>query len=429
MRQPIRKRKHSNDWLVSGGLTALFVAGSLWYLGFLPSWEELSDNWQTAQHAEEESATDREQTTSKKDLVDQMLTDSEGADRQSSFAESQSEPKPEMRVPEQFEPATDSDVSSDSSEPVQTVTAQPPLPTPQPELDGTASKAAPTPPFEDSSPSRPTSLSEQERIARIFGETPPQTNPQRSTQSANEIVPTSAEKPAAAKFPLEDGSFQQIDQWIRDGQILKAHKALSKRYWQEDDPLEPLLTRLNKTAGMIYFASQPHFMTACEVQPGDLLQKIAPRYNLSWEYLARLNRVRPERIKVGQKLKVVPGPFSAFVDLSDFSLTVHAQGYFVKRYAIGIGADNSTPIGTFSVKKKLKNPTYYGPDGVIDADDPNNPLGERWIDIGDSYGIHGTIDPKSIGKAESRGCLRLNNEDVVEVYDFLTKGSEVVIRP
>ena len=170
-------------------------------------------------------------------------------------------------------------------------------------------------------------------------------------------------------------------------------------------------------------------MQAYEIQPGDLLQKVAPQYNLSWEYLARLNRVRPERVKVGQKLKVIKGPFSAFIDLSDFSLTIHAHGYFVKRYAIGIGADNSTPIGTFSVKEKLKNPTYYGPDGVIDADDQNNPLGERWISIGDSYGIHGTIDPTSIGKAESRGCLRLGNEDIVEVYDFLTPGSEVVIRP
>jgi lipoprotein-anchoring transpeptidase ErfK/SrfK len=48
--------------------------------------------------------------------------------------------------------------------------------------------------------------------------------------------------------------------------------------------------------------------------------------------------------------------------------------------------------------------------------------------LGKSYGIHGTIDPNSIGKAESRGCIRLRNQDVEEVYDMLAVGSEVTIR-
>jgi lipoprotein-anchoring transpeptidase ErfK/SrfK len=49
--------------------------------------------------------------------------------------------------------------------------------------------------------------------------------------------------------------------------------------------------------------------------------------------------------------------------------------------------------------------------------------------LGNSYGIHGTIEPGSIGKAASRGCIRLADADVIDVYDFLVKGSEVVIRP
>ena len=81
------------------------------------------------------------------------------------------------------------------------------------------------------------------------------------------------------------------------------------------------------------------------------------------------------------------------------------------------------------MQQKLVNPTYYGPDGlVIDGDDPSNPLGEHWIDLGDSYGIHGTIDPESIGQARSRGCIRMKNEDVAEVFSLLSEGSEIVIR-
>src|SRR5690606_10194684 len=142
-----------------------------------------------------------------------------------------------------------------------------------------------------------------------------------------------------------------------------------------------------------------------------------------------LNRVDPRRVRAGQRLKVIKGPFSAIVDLSDYELTIHAHGYFVTRYPVGIGKDGSSPIGKFAGLEKLVDPTYYGPDGVVNHDDPANPLGDRWIDIGNSYGIHGTIDPASIGKSESQGCIRLHNDDVEAVYDLLTIGSEVVIRP
>jgi lipoprotein-anchoring transpeptidase ErfK/SrfK len=165
------------------------------------------------------------------------------------------------------------------------------------------------------------------------------------------------------------------------------------------------------------------------VQPGDQLRQVATHYEVPWEYLARLNRIDPQKVRVGQKLKVIKGPFSALIDLSDFELAIHAHGYYVHSYRVGIGLEGTTPIGTFAVQNKLVNPTYYGPDGlVIDADDPVNPLGERWIDIGDSYGIHGTIEPESIGRAESKGCIRMLNADVEEVYDLLGPGSQVVIR-
>lgn len=220
-----------------------------------------------------------------------------------------------------------------------------------------------------------------------------------------------------------------IDELIQQRKILEAHKSLSKIYWAQPELYPVIKSRIEETARMIYFSPQPHFMTPYEIQPGDQLRKVAKDYKINWEYLAKLNQIDPVKIRPGQKLKVIKGPFHAFVDLSDFTLTIHAHGYFVRRYAIGTGKDSSTPTGKFVVKDKLVDPTYYGPDGVIANDDPTNPLGERWIDIGDSYGIHGTIDPASIGKAESKGCVRMLNEHVAEVYDLLGIGSQVVIRP
>lgn len=235
----------------------------------------------------------------------------------------------------------------------------------------------------------------------------------------------------ARKAPAEssDPRLEEIDNLLASKQHLSAHKEMSSLYWKEPDLRPELQERIDENARLIYFSPLQHFMDPYVVNPGDQLQKIAKQYQVPWEYLVRLNKIDPKRIRPGQQLKVIKGPFGAMVDLSDFELIVHAHGYYVKRYQVGIGKDGSTPIGKHIVKTKLKNPAYYGPNGVvIHEDDTSNPLGERWIDLGNSYGIHGTIEPDSIGKATSRGCIRLNKEDVEEVFDLLSEGSEVIIR-
>jgi LysM repeat protein len=212
-------------------------------------------------------------------------------------------------------------------------------------------------------------------------------------------------------------------------EVLAEHKELSRIYWREPERRAEIQSRIDETARLIFFAPQPHFVEPHVIQPGDRLEAVAAKQKLSWEYLSRMNNVDPKRIQAGRRLKLVRGPFSAVVELADFSLTVHLQGYYVKRYSVGIGKDGSTPSGTFPVLNKVVNPQYTDPSGkVLAGDDPANPLGERWIDLGNSYGIHGTIEPESIGHAASRGCIRLRDADIVEVYDFLVVGSEIVIR-
>lgn len=220
----------------------------------------------------------------------------------------------------------------------------------------------------------------------------------------------------------------EIEALASAGDLMGAQRELSRWYWRKPELRQKLLPRLNELASSIYFAPQPHVYDPYVVQPGDQLRVIAQRYKLSWEYVAQLNRVDARKIRMGQKLKVVQGPFGAVVSLADYQLVIHQGGNFVKSYRVGVGKDGTTPLGTFVVKNKMADPTYYGPDGVIAHDDPQNPLGERWIDIGDGFGIHGTIEPDSIGRNESRGCIRLLNEDAAEVYDLLIVGSEVTIR-
>jgi hypothetical protein len=175
------------------------------------------------------------------------------------------------------------------------------------------------------------------------------------------------------------------------------------------------------------------FVTAHVIQPGETLGKIARRYAVTDDLLARINGIADKnRIRGGQRIKVVRGPFNAVVVKAEYRLDVYLHGTFVKQYPVGLGEDDGTPEGRWKVHNKLTNPTYYSPRDakIIAADDPENPLGERWIGLegieGDAvgqerYGIHGTVEPDSVGKSVSLGCIRLYNADVEELYDLLVE--------
>ena len=188
--------------------------------------------------------------------------------------------------------------------------------------------------------------------------------------------------------------------------------------------LEPLADQLLRSM------DPPAYGPVHVVQPGDTPARIAAPFKIPYQYLARLNGFG-RYIRVGQRLKVIRGPFDVLVELGQFELVVLLHGRFIKRYPIGIGRDGSSPTGLFRVMQKVVNPTWYPSEGgIVPPDDPRNPLGTRWIGIGGSYGIHGTRDPDSIGKAESRGCIRMRNRDVEELYDMLIEEhSRVLIRP
>lgn len=263
------------------------------------------------------------------------------------------------------------------------------------------------------------------------GKSPARDNPalaRRPTENskAASIVGKGESAPSAEVDLVDRTSIQKM---IDEGNYVDAQHELSRWYWHKPAEREKLLPQLNKMAQALYFSPQPNnYYEPYVVKPGDQLRVVGQRYKLSWEYIAKLNHVDARKIRMGQKLKVVPGPFAAVVFLDRYELVVHLSGSFVKSYRVGVGRDGTTPIGTFTVKNKMVDPTYYGPEGIIPHDDPKNPLGERWIDLGDSYGIHGTIEPDSIGKNESRGCIRMLNSEVEEVYDFLVIGSEVKIQ-
>ncbi len=174
------------------------------------------------------------------------------------------------------------------------------------------------------------------------------------------------------------------------------------------------------------------------IQPGDVLAKIAAANKVSPDLLASINGIADKhRIREGQTIKIVKGPFRAVVTKRAYTLDVYLGDAFVRHFGVGLGADDSTPTGEWRVATKLINPTYYPPRGgeIIAADDPKNPLGERWIGLvgisgaavdQERYGIHGTSDPESIGKSVSMGCIRMRNEDVEALYSYLVENHSTV---
>jgi lipoprotein-anchoring transpeptidase ErfK/SrfK len=213
-------------------------------------------------------------------------------------------------------------------------------------------------------------------------------------------------------------------------------------------PLKSLISQINQT---LVFGRQhvrdDIYSSLYVVKSGDTLAKIAGEHDCTWELLSRINGVQPKFLRAGATIKVIEGPFCAVVTKSKFTMDIYLGGLpgekssmYVTTYPVGLGRDDSTPLGTWSIepRRKLKHPTYYSPrgEGIIPADDPKNPLGGYWIGLTGSdgealgklsYGIHGTIEPDSIGKQSSMGCIRLRNEDIAVVYDLMTEGRSLVV--
>jgi lipoprotein-anchoring transpeptidase ErfK/SrfK len=109
------------------------------------------------------------------------------------------------------------------------------------------------------------------------------------------------------------------------------------------------------------------------------------------------------------------------------------------RYGIGVGREGFTWSGVKQVARKAEWPDWYPPTEMIarqpylprmTAGGPGNPLGARAMYIGGTeYRIHGTNDPTTIGKDVSSGCIRLTNEDVIDLYSRVSVGAKVIVLP
>ncbi|MDT0159596.1 MULTISPECIES: L,D-transpeptidase family protein [Bacillus] len=160
------------------------------------------------------------------------------------------------------------------------------------------------------------------------------------------------------------------------------------------------------------------------VRQGETLTSISMDYRRPIAQLLAANPQisNPNQIFQGQRV-MIPGlpepsaiPYSISITLSTRRLSLLKNGILQKTYPVGIGKMlTQTPPGDYVIVNREPN--------------PGGPFGIMWLSLSKAgYGIHGTNNPASIGKAVSKGCVRMNNQDVLELSGIVPNGTRVMIR-
>lgn len=142
-----------------------------------------------------------------------------------------------------------------------------------------------------------------------------------------------------------------------------------------------------------------------------------------------------QRQEVGFETKEKPGTIIIFTKERKLYLVLGSNRAL--RYGVGVGRDGFTWSGIHAVSNKKEWPDWRPPPEMLKRQPglpkhmkggPGNPLGARALYIGSTiYRIHGTHDPDSVGEADSSGCIRLNNDDIIDLYGRAKVGAKVVV--
>lgn len=132
--------------------------------------------------------------------------------------------------------------------------------------------------------------------------------------------------------------------------------------------------------------------------------------------------------------KAVQNNLRLVIQLSQRQVVLFQGNAAIKRYPIGVGKPGwETPTGSFKVIQKKLNPSWISPftDEEISAKDPRNPLGGYWIGFWTNgkewIGFHGTLDPNTIGRAASHGCIHMRRNDLKALFAQVRLGTPVKV--
>lgn len=198
-------------------------------------------------------------------------------------------------------------------------------------------------------------------------------------------------------------------------------------------------------------------------QPGKVLSRRQTMQSIEVEPRRRIERlmgspVRNAAVKPPAKRHVQPAmnpiylpqevaydgphkPGTIIIDTRENFLYFVESGGQARRYGVGTGKPGFEWAGTHAITRKAEWPGWTPPAEMVQRErekgrilpafmpgGPENPLGARALYIGSTlYRIHGTNQPWTIGGAVSSGCIRMRNEDVVDLYERTKVGTKVIV--
>lgn len=192
-----------------------------------------------------------------------------------------------------------------------------------------------------------------------------------------------------------------------------------------------LLASLLAVSALAITSAEAKIVTWADPMTGKLMSRDTEAYPRAFTPIVR------ETVKY-------EGPYAAntiVINTAERRLYYVIDGGRAIKYGIGVGRDGFTWSGTDRVSRKAEWPGWTPPAVMIAREaakghklpaympgGPGNPLGARALYIGSRiYRIHGTAEPWTIGQAVSSGCIRLVNDDVIDLYDRVSVGTKVVV--
>jgi len=257
-------------------------------------------------------------------------------------------------------------------------------------------------------------------------------------ESAGGSVPTSTSLPVTSAPSTQGSLFTsarlEVQAALDRGELSQALLLLSDWYGDpslstsETGEVDSLLSQL---AGSVIYSTEHRVQPPRMVQAGERLESIAKEYQVPWQLLAKVNGLTSaDQLQPGQKLKVVRGPFSAIIDISQRKLTLMLDRRYAGQFSLSIDPAVTVEEGYWEVNQKLLTPANVGFSGV----GPTAATEERSLMLSSTAGdakqvaiLRGSARKYSATEPTSR-VLRLNPNDAQEVFDILSLGSKVVIR-
>ena len=251
------------------------------------------------------------------------------------------------------------------------------------------------------------------------------------------VEPPKTAEPAADEPAGFAQLMTQAEAQYKNGMLVAARELVYRALTQQgvveySKPWFRAAELLNKVNGTLMNTAAPApEKKRYVIKHGDSLSRIARTQKTTVQALQRLNELSKTSavIHPGNSLYYIEGLWSIKVSKSQYTLSLYLNERLYRTFKVGIGRQDRTPVGVFEILNKSREPSWAPPGREpLPYGHPDNIIGTRWMGLKPiegtdpyirGYGIHGTVDPDSVGTPSSAGCVRLRNEQVEELFDFI----------